>query len=92
MAKSKHVLSSNLTPTPRKRAFPIMGAWHGHFANQWFEYPRNTRTDSDQIPSIWLRGHWITAAGFPIGHEVEMDVSPGVITLRLRTACPRSPP
>lgn len=82
MAKSKHMLSSN--SLLRKRAFPINGVWHDHFANQWFEYRRGTITDSAQIPSIWMRGHWIAAAGFSIGEKVEVDVSPGVITLKLR--------
>ena len=83
MSKSKLVL--------RTRSVPVNGLWHDHFANHWYEYPRNTFTDPPQIPSIWLRGHWITGAGFPIGGRVDIDVSPGVITLRLRAECSDTP-
>ena len=69
---------------PHKRCASVRGAWHDHFANHWYEYPRNARTDRAQTPSIWLRGYWISAAGFAVGDKVEVKVSRGLITLRVR--------
>ena len=58
--------------------------WYDHFANLWYEYPRKTRTDFPQIPSICLRGHWISAAGFHVGEKLEVRVSGDSIVLTVR--------
>jgi len=71
--------------TARRRSSSVNAVWHDHFANHWYEYPRNARTDSAQTPSIWLRGHWISAAGFAIGDKIDVEVSQGLITLRVRS-------
>ena len=68
----------------RKRSVSVKSVWHDHFANHWYEYPRNDRTDFAQTPSIWLRGHWISAAGFAIGEKIDVEVSHGLIILRVR--------
>ena len=69
----------------RRRSASVKGVWHDHFANHWYEFPRNVRTDFVQMPSIWLRGHWISAAGFAVGEKVDVEVSQGLITVRVRT-------
>ena len=62
----------------------IHGVWYDHFANPWYEYPRKARTDFPQIPSICLRGHWISAAGFQVGEKLEVRVSGDSIVLTVR--------
>ena len=74
----------NTKKTSAVRAITIKGTWHDHFANHWYEYPRKTGTDFPQIPSICLRGHWISAAGFHVGEKLEVRVSGDSIVLTVR--------
>jgi len=75
MATKKHI------SCPRTVA--VRGVWHDHFANHWYEYPRRVAARAPQVPSIWLRGHWITAAGFSLDEKVAVVVSEELIVLRL---------
>lgn len=63
------------------RTVDVRGAWYDHFADHWYEYPRKARTDSAQIPSISLRGNWISEAGFVLGEKLQVRVSGNSITL-----------
>jgi len=68
----------------RARSVTINGVWFDHFANLWYEYPPKTRTEFTQMPSICMRGHWISAAGFSVGEKLDIEVSANSITLKSR--------
>ena len=66
------------------RTIAIKGVWYDHFANHWYEYPRKVPAHVAQVASIWLRGDWITAAGFSVGEKLEIAVSEKLITLAVK--------
>lgn len=68
----------------RTRIVRVKGVWHDHFANHWYEYPRKVPAHVEQIPSIWMRGHWISAAGFCVGEWLDVEVAEKLITLKVK--------
>jgi len=44
----------------------------------------------DTVPMIRLRGKWLTEAGFPEGHPVQVDVASGRIVLTANSPPPES--
>ena len=74
----------NIKGTSVPHSITIKGVWHDHFANLWYEYPRRTRTEFPQVPSICLRGHWISQAGFAVGDKLDVRVVGNTIVLTMR--------
>ena len=67
---------------PIKRSGAVKGVWYDQYADHWYNYPAKVPADVVQMPSICIRGHWISAAGFPVGRKLEVQISENLIMLR----------